>query len=276
MLALIIFICPLLVVALSPQCQRELDAQTSIIPDQQHTRKFLIPEQNAKLVDPPSPTLVLSSMNLVQFFVEVIGIDEHDHAEICEGALIGPKKVLTAGNCVSNATSIEVRLGSAKKHQGDPVAVIYHYVNRAADLAVLILGMKTDAVVDVELKPIEIATQPVQPGDTCTVIGFSRPDDHPSSTLKQFPTTINSIKQVYEALQVNKRLSLNFIYAGMGDNIPTSDRCSGSPGSLLICHGKLAGIAAGTIYQQQLICSTPGWPLRFSDVYKMRHWIATF
>lgn len=272
MLQIFLLFYPLSITALSPQCEQEVISER-YTSETQDTRKLFLPDKNVNKNNAPD-------LNLAQFLVEVIGIDELDHTEICEGALIGPKKVLTAGNCVYNASSVEVRLGSVRKHQGDPVAVIYHYVNRAADLAVLILAEKTDTnlqhVGDVELKPIDITTRPVQPGDMCSVIGFSKPNDHPAGTLKQFPTTINSIKQVYEALQVNKRLSLNFIYVGMYDNIPTSERCLGGPGSLLICHGKLTGIAAGTGYQQQLICSTPGWPLRFSDVFKMRHWIATF
>lgn len=212
-----------------------------------------------------------------------------DDTEVCGGAVLDARHILTAAHCVTNKNSIKATVGEydinvhndlkqfgwVDMNNGIFIHPNFSYSGRRNDIAVIKLNTSIDLYQPCA-KPLCLdPTFHVQYGQKCQVAGWglTKVGDVYGSDILQTISISTYIGTDCVTLFPNAVLTDPTKQLCAGELDGKIDSCTGDSGGPLFCYDNGRWVAAGVVSYGNINCATVGYPGVYGDLSHYYDWI---
>ncbi|XP_043822605.1 anionic trypsin-like isoform X1 [Dromiciops gliroides] len=200
----------------------------------------------------------------------------NDGSHFCGGSLINDQWVVSAAHCYTS--QIQVTLGEYNIHvlEGneqfiDSEKVIRHpsYNSQTADNDIMLIKLKTPAVLNTHVAAISLPTSCAPAGTECLISGWGKT----ASSDTVYPDVLQCLdapllpdaqcKAAYPHHFTENIICAGFLEGG-------KDSCQGDSGGPLVCNGELQGVVS-----KGFDCALKNYPGIYTKVCNYVEWIET-
>ncbi|KAK7151586.1 hypothetical protein R3I94_008045 [Phoxinus phoxinus] len=199
-------------------------------------------------------------------------VDIRDGHYRCGGSLIKKRWVVSAAHC-KFLSQIVIYLGkhnisgnecTVQRIEAEKVFRYPNYNNTPHNHDIMLIKLRTPAILNNYVKPIRLATSCSCAGEQCLVSGWGKTGCHRASVLQCLNLPVLSRAKCRRAYGAN--ITENMFCAGFMEG--GKDSCQGDSGGPVVCNRELKGVVSWGKG-----CAKPGFPGVYTEVCRYTDWI---